>query len=229
MTTVQIDDAVVVFESKSERIVALDQISLSVTAGTVATVFGASGSGKSTLLGVAAGLQTLDSGRVRVAETDITTASEEARARVRLHHVGVVFQESNLIPEFTALENITLPLRARGLAADAARAQAAAWLARVGLEGLGKRRPSELSGGQRQRVGIARALAGDREILVADEPTGALDSENSEQIFALLRSLADDGRAILIASHDERSLAAADDMYRMSDGRIVEHRTRVMA
>lgn len=226
MTSIQIDDVRVTFTSKNEHVIALDGVTLSVAAGTVATVFGASGSGKSTLLNVAAGLLPVDSGHVLVAGEILSQAGEASRARIRLEHIGVIFQENNLVPEFTALENITLPMRVRGVSAVSARAQAAGWLERVGMAGLGGRRPGELSGGQRQRVGIARALAGNRRVLIADEPTGALDSENSEQIFALLRVLANDGCAVLVASHDGRSKHIADEVYEKLDGRVAQHRAR---
>lgn len=220
MSMISLREVTVVFATKAERVVALDRASISVPAGTVATVFGASGSGKSTLVNVAAGLIVPQSGDVETAGVGLNTATEEQRARARLEHIGVVFQESNLIPEFTAIENIILPLRARGMSDREARVVAEEWLERVGLPGLGKRRPAHLSGGQRQRVGIARALAGDRSVLLADEPTGALDDDNSTSVFSLLRRLADDDRAVLIASHDERSLAVSDDVYRMKDGRL---------
>ena len=189
-------------------------------------IYGASGSGKSTLLNLLAGLDLADSGRVEVLGQDVGQLDESGRTRMRLESVGVVFQEHNLVEEFTALENVALPVEALGLSPGDATEAAAFQLARVGLAGLEARRPDQLSGGQRQRVGIARALVGDRRILLADEPTGALDSKSSADLFELLRKLCDDGLAAIVCSHDTMCREYADTLYEMIDGRLLPRRDR---
>ncbi|WP_306214341.1 ABC transporter ATP-binding protein [Actinoplanes sp. RD1] len=186
--------------------------------GEFVCVYGASGSGKSTFLNLLAGLDTPESGRIEVAGTDISGSDEKTRAALRLHTVGMIFQDHNLIEEFTVAENVALPLEASGVPPERAREQALEQLARVRLEGLEKRFPRQLSGGQRQRVGIARALVGDRGILLADEPTGALDSTNTMEIFKLLRSLCDQGLLAVVCSHDIRCRDYADTAYEIVDG-----------
>jgi ABC-type lipoprotein export system ATPase subunit len=153
---------------------------------------------------------------------EIARLDEKERAWLRLQTVGVVFQEYNLIEEFTALENVALPLEAQGASSEDAFTQAAGELARVGLAGLGKRLPGELSGGQRQRVGIARALTGERRILLADEPTGSLDSQATLDLFKLVRALCDGGTLAVVCSHDPRCQEFADVVYEMADGRPLQ-------
>jgi putative ABC transport system ATP-binding protein len=189
-------------------------------AGEFVCVYGASGSGKSTLLNLLAGLDLADSGEIRVGGVDVSTADEAQRASLRLRTVGVVFQEHNLIEEFTAAENVALPLEAAGLSVAEARGQALDQLSRVGLAGLEDRFPWQMSGGQRQRVGVARALTGQRSVLLADEPTGALDSAATKELFELFRKLCDDGVLAVICSHDPRCRDFADTVYEVVDGRL---------
>lgn len=219
---ISLRDVHLTYTSPVETVAALDGVDLDVLAGEFVAVFGTSGSGKTTLLNVIAGLQQPDSGTALVNGRDIAHLREPEQAALRLKEVGVVFQDNNLIPEFTAQENVVLPVRARGMEPSVAALEARGRLAQVGLSGLERRYPSQLSGGQKQRVGIARALAGDRMILLADEPTGALDSETSRAIFDLLRSLADTGICIVLATHDPLVRAEADRILTMTDGRIVE-------
>lgn len=219
---VVLDDVTRSFDTGSEIVYAVRDASLRIERGTFTCLFGASGSGKSTLLNLVAGLDSPTSGTVTVLGSDVGSLTEDARARLRLERVGVVFQDGNLIEEFTAEENVMLPIEVRGAPASAARAQALVQLDRVGLSGLGSRYPAELSGGQRQRVGIARGLVGHRELLLADEPTGALDSANSQALFQLLRDLADDGMTIVLATHELRSREFADVLFEMRDGEPVE-------
>lgn len=188
--------------------------------GEFVCVFGASGSGKSTLLNLLAGLDLPDSGEIQVGGYDVGRLDESGRARLRLRTVGVVFQDHNLLEEFTAVENVALPLEAAGMSPAAAETAARQQLARVGLDGLESRFPHQLSGGQRQRVGIARALTGDRAVLLADEPTGALDSGASTDLFALIRKLCDDGLLAVVCSHDPLCRSFADTVYEMRDGRL---------
>ena len=209
------------FVSEVETVTALDKVNFEVSDGEFVAVSGASGSGKTTLLNVLAGLVEADSGSVTVADYQVHKLSESRRALMRLADVGVVFQDHNLIAEFDAAENVMLPLRARGWSAADAKTQAQASLTQVGLKGLGRRLPAQLSGGQKQRVGIARALVGGRMVLLADEPTGALDSENSVSVFELLREFARDGVAVVVATHDPLIRKYADRLIVMKDGRIV--------
>lgn len=214
----------------SEVVIALDQLTLQLDAGTLVAVVGASGSGKTSLLNVLSGLQDADSGSIEVAGYEVHVMNEAQRAGMRLVDVGVVFQDHNLIPEFSAEENVMLPLRARGLSIAQAKAQTAEWLTMVGIGELGKRMPAQLSGGQRQRVGIARALVGGRKVLLADEPTGSLDAENSSAIFGLLYSLARGGVTVVVATHDQLVNKSADRILTMLDGRIVsDDRAGVLA
>jgi ABC-type lipoprotein export system ATPase subunit len=210
------------FVSGSETVWAVRDASFRVSGGEFVCVFGASGSGKSTLLNLIAGLDTPDAGKVLVESTEVGRLNEDQRARLRLETVGVIFQDHNLVEEFTALENVALPLEVLGMSYREASEQARTQLDRVGLAGLGGRLPSQLSGGQRQRVGIARALVGDRRLLLADEPTGALDSKNSRSLFELLRELRDQGTLVLVCSHDPMCREFADAVYEMVDGQIIQ-------
>lgn len=209
------------FETSAETVHAVRDADLAIPAGTFACLFGASGSGKSTLLNLIAGLDSATRGSVVVLGTAMDALDEDGRARLRLEHVGVVFQDDNLIEEFTAAENVALPLEVLGAGRADAASDARGQLARVGLEGLGRRFPAQLSGGQRQRVGIARALVGRRRLLLADEPTGALDSANSRALFALLRALADEGTTVILATHEPLAREYADSVFEMVDGRPI--------
>ncbi|AVT34597.1 ABC transporter ATP-binding protein [Plantactinospora sp. BC1] len=209
------------FVTRSETVWAVRDADLRASAGEFVCVFGASGSGKSTLLNLIAGLDQADAGRILVESTEVGRLNEDQRARLRLTNVGVIFQDHNLIEEFTAQENVALPLEVTGVPYRRALELADQQLARVGLEGLGSRLPSQLSGGQRQRVGIARALVGDRRVLLADEPTGALDSSNSRALFRLLRQLCDQGTLAVVCTHDPMCREYADTVYEMVDGSVV--------
>lgn len=207
------------FTVGDEVIVAVDRVSFGVASGEFACLHGASGSGKTTMLNILAGIDIADSGEVWVVGQSLLGRSEGGRADLRLNHIGVVFQSNNLLPEFTAEENVALPLMVRGLSRTKAKAAAKVALTSVGLPDLGDRLPERMSGGQRQRVGIARALAGEQELLIADEPTGNLDSENSRQLFSLMRDLCDDrGTAVVLATHDPLAREFADSVYHLVDG-----------
>lgn len=217
---VDLRDVSVSFPDGEGRVTAIDHASFEAAPGELAVIRGASGSGKSTLLNVIAGLQAVDDGTVRVGDVDVATSGEEELAMMRLTHVGVVFQENNLLTEFSASENVQLPLRARGWATSQVTTETNAMMEAVGLGALGRRRPSQLSGGQRQRVGIARALVGGRNVLVADEPTGALDTTTSHAVFALLREFSRRGVTVIVASHDPEIDTYADRVVFISDGTI---------
>ncbi|WP_250035712.1 ABC transporter ATP-binding protein [Paractinoplanes maris] len=209
------------YSSHAETVWAVRDVSLTARPGEFVCISGASGSGKSTLLNLLAGLDSADHGEITVAGARVDTLSETERAQLRLETVGVVFQDHNLIEEFTAAENVALPLEVLGVDSRQARQRAGEELSRVGLAGLDRRFPRQLSGGQRQRVGVARAVIGDRRILLADEPTGALDSKNSRELFALIRSLCDQGVLAVVCSHDIMCREFADTAYEMVDGGLV--------
>lgn len=208
------------FTSGVETIQAVDDVSLAVRAGEFVCLLGASGSGKTTLLNLLAGLDVADCGTISVAGVVVSGTSDAGLAALRLHTVGVVFQDNNLIDEFTARENVALPLEVLGMERAAANRQAQAALDRVDLRELGDRFPRQLSGGQRQRVGIARALVGDRSVLLADEPTGALDSKNSRKLFELLQRLSAEGSTVLTVTHDPLCFDYADRLLEMTDGQL---------
>jgi len=201
---------------------ALLGLSLTVQPGELVAVMGPSGSGKSTLLNLAGGLDQATAGKVRVQGEELGSLSKVALATLRRRRVGYVFQVYNLIPSLTAVENVALPLELDRVRGRRAAAMARAALDEVGLEGLYDRFPDNLSGGQQQRVAIARAVVGDRSLVLADEPTGALDSETGEQVLALLRSRCEAGAAALLVTHEARHAGWADRVVFLRDGTIVD-------
>ncbi|RJK94907.1 ABC transporter ATP-binding protein [Vallicoccus soli] len=201
---------------------ALREIDLSVRAGELVAVMGPSGSGKSTLLTLAGGLDSPTSGDVVVEGTILSSLDRSALAALRRRSVGYVFQDFNLIPALTAAENVALPRELDGVRARTARGEALAALEEVGIADLAQRFPDDMSGGQRQRVAIARALVGDRRLVLADEPTGALDSETGEAVLALLRRRVDAGAAGVLVTHEARHAAWADRIVFLRDGRVVD-------
>lgn len=205
------------YPSAGGGVSALSGADLTVAPGEVVCLYGASGSGKSTLLMAIAGLEVPQQGSILVAGQQVVGMSEPERTDLRLRIVGLVFQEHNLVAQFTARENVEIVLRCQG---DSAPGKSALELLKtVGIADLADRLPGAMSGGQRQRVGIARALAGDRPFLLCDEPTGALDSKNSMALFERLVSLARDKNVgCLIASHDPLAERFADRVVRMRDG-----------
>lgn len=203
----------------------LDGVDLEVAAGEFVAIMGPSGSGKSTLLNICAGLEWADDGTVEVCEQPLTAGSSRAAAELRLTSVGVVFQDDNLLQELTALENVMLPLRARRWSRGDSEDEAVEQMALLGVDALADKYPATMSGGEQQRVGIARALAGGKRLLIADEPTGALDSANTASVFTALCELADSGTAVLVASHDPVVRQYAHDVLEISDGRWIEGST----
>ncbi|EEW49938.1 ABC transporter, ATP-binding protein [Corynebacterium efficiens YS-314] len=213
----ELQDVSCVFGEGPRRVVALNQVSLVVEPGELVAVMGPSGSGKSTLLNVAGLLQQPTSGRVLIDGADVAQLNRARAARVRRTRVGLVFQNYNLIPTLTVGENVGLPLELDGV--DPREAVLTA-LAEVGLDGLADRFPEEISGGQAQRVAIARALIGPRTVLLADEPTGALDTSTGEGVLRVLRSRIDAGAAGILVTHEPRFAAWADRTVMMRDGVI---------
>ncbi|GGO84577.1 ABC transporter ATP-binding protein [Wenjunlia tyrosinilytica] len=208
---------------------ALRGIDMSVLPGELVAVMGPSGSGKSTLLTLAGGLDTPTSGRVLVEGIDIAAIGRKGAAALRRRSIGYVFQDYNLIPALTAAENIALPLELDGTSARKARRHCLAALEELGLTELADRFPDEMSGGQQQRVAIARALVGGRRLVLADEPTGALDSETGETVLALLRARCDAGAAGVLVTHEPRFAAWADRVVFLRDGSMVDQTVRSRA
>lgn len=208
--------------SGAREVVALDGVDLTVRLGELVAVMGPSGSGKSTLLNLAGGLDTPTSGRVTIAGDVISEMDAKSRAALRRRRIGYVFQDFNLIPALTAAENVSLPRELDGVALRQARREAKEALGEVGLEKQARRFPDELSGGQQQRVAIARALVGPRRLVLADEPTGALDSVTGEAVMRVLRARVDAGAAGLLVTHEPRFAAWADRTVFLRDGRVVD-------
>jgi len=221
-TLVQLDGATRWFGSGHTEVVALHPTNLSVEAGELLAIMGPSGSGKTTLLSLVGGLDRPSSGRVIVGGRDVGALDPRGLAVLRRRTVGYVFQDLNLLAGLTALENVALPLELDGRPAAEARAAAAAVLASVGLTELAGRFPDDLSGGEQQRVAIARALVGGRRILLADEPTGALDSITGESVMRLLRAHCNEGGTGILVTHDAAHAAWADRVVFLRDGRIVD-------
>lgn len=201
---------------------ALADVSLSIDAGELVAVMGPSGSGKSTLLTIAGTLEEPSGGEVFIDGVVVSSLSGDERAALRRHSIGYVFQDFNLLAGLTAVENVALPLELDGQNRKAARVTALEVLSDLGLAALADRFPDELSGGERQRAAIARAVVGRRRLLLADEPTGALDSANGEAILRLLRRACRDGVAGVVVTHDARLAAWADRIVYLRDGRIVD-------
>jgi putative ABC transport system ATP-binding protein len=201
---------------------ALRGVSLEVAEGEFVAVMGPSGSGKSTLLNVAGGLDRPSAGDVIVEGVALAGMSRAELAQVRRRSVGYVFQELNLIPALTAVENVALPRELDGVSTRKARAEALAALKEVDLAGVADRFPDELSGGQQQRIAIARALVGPRRLLLADEPTGALDSVTGEDVMRLLRARCDAGAAAVLVTHDARLAGWSDRVIFLRDGLVVD-------
>jgi putative ABC transport system ATP-binding protein len=201
---------------------ALRGVSLRVAPGEFVAVMGPSGSGKSTLLNLAGGLDSPSRGKVVVEGAVLGTLNRKQLAAVRRRSVGYVFQDLNLLPSLTAAENVGLPLELDGMSLRKTRGLALAALEEVGLAQLAPRFPDEMSGGQQQRVAIARALVGDRRLVLADEPTGALDSQTGEAVLKVLRARVDAGAAGVLVTHEARHAAWADRVVFLRDGEIVD-------
>jgi putative ABC transport system ATP-binding protein len=201
---------------------ALIGVSVSVAAGEMVAVMGPSGSGKSTLLTIAGSLEDPSSGEVLVGGASLTRMSRNDKARLRRRTVGYVFQDFNLLPGLTAAENVALPLELDGMSAGKARAAGLRALDGLGLGERASRYPDELSGGERQRVAIARAVAGERRLLLADEPSGALDSANAEGVMRLIHDACKRGVSAVVVTHDAQLASWADRVVFLRDGRVVD-------
>jgi putative ABC transport system ATP-binding protein len=210
------------FEAENAPVRALRGVNLTIEAGDFAALMGPSGCGKSTLLNLVAGLDTADEGEIEVAGELVTGRSEDDLARMRRRHVGLVFQFFNLLEGMTVLENVALPAVIAGRKRKMAETRARDLLDLLGIGDKAPAVPGVLSGGQRQRLAIARALANEPTLLLADEPTGALDSEGGSEVIELMRRLHRGGQTIILVTHDPDVAAAAERVVRMRDGRIVD-------
>lgn len=219
---VVLEDVTRVHGEGQTAVTALDHVSLQIHPGELVAVMGPSGSGKSTLLNVAGGLDRPTSGTVSIGGEDLGRLSARDLARLRRRRMGFVFQDYNLIPSLTAAENVALPLELDGERARLARRHARHTLDLMGLMDLSDRYPDQMSGGQQQRVAIARALVGTRRFVLADEPTGALDSHTGEEVLRVLRERCDDGVAGLLVTHEARHAAWADRVVFLRDGKVVD-------
>ena len=201
---------------------ALREFDLSVAAGEFVAVTGPSGSGKTTFLTIAGLLESPSGGRYELDGVDVSALDDDARSRIRNQKIGFIFQGFNLIPDLNVFDNVDVPLRYRGFKADERRRRVRAALERVGLAAREKHYPAELSGGQQQRVAIARALAGEPRVLLADEPTGNLDSQMARSVMELLEELNREGATIIMVTHDPQLAARAQRNVHVIDGRVVE-------
>ena len=219
---VELDAASRSFGHGHTAVVALHPTTIRVAVGEFLAVMGPSGSGKTTLLSLVGGLDRPSGGRVMVEGKDVGSLTPRELAVLRRRTVGYVFQDLNLLPGLTARENVSLPLELDGRPARDARLAASAVLEALGLGGLEDRFPDDLSGGEQQRVAIARAMVGERRILLADEPTGALDSITGESVMRLLRRHCEDGGSVILVTHDAAHAAWADRVAFLRDGRVVD-------
>ncbi|MCX5232062.1 ABC transporter ATP-binding protein [Streptomyces sp. NPDC006553] len=218
---VRVVDAVKVYGRGDTEVRALDGVSVDFPVGRFTAVMGPSGSGKSTLMHCAAGLDTLTSGAALLGDTDLSTLDDRRLTLLRRDRIGFVFQAFNLLPTLTVAENITLPLDLAGHTVDRERFDRI--VDTVGLRDRLHHRPSELSGGQQQRVAVARAFAGDPDVVFADEPTGNLDSRSGEEVLRLLgRTVRETGRTVVMVTHDPVAAAHADEVIFLADGRLVD-------
>jgi putative ABC transport system ATP-binding protein len=222
MTMLELRDVSKVYGEGPTEVDALRDVSLVVDAGELVAVMGPSGSGKSTLLTIAGSLEQPTRGDVLVGGAALSGMSRNDRARLRRRSIGYVFQDFNLLAGLTAAENVSLPLELDGTPDKAARAAATAALEELGLGERASRYPDDLSGGERQRVAIARAVVGERQLLLADEPSGALDSANGEAVMRLIRAACRRGVAGVVVTHDAQLASWADRVVFLRDGRVVD-------
>jgi putative ABC transport system ATP-binding protein len=222
MTVLELRHVSKVYGEGASQVRALVDVDLAIEPGTLVAIMGPSGSGKSTLLTIAGSLEEPSDGEVFIGGSSLTRMSRDDRARLRRRAIGYVFQDFNLLVGLTALENVTLPLELDGVTARTARTAGLVALERLGVADKASRYPDDLSGGERQRVAIARAIVGDRYLLLADEPTGALDSVNGEAVMRLLRAACRNGVAGIVVTHDAQLASWADRIVFLRDGHVVD-------
>jgi putative ABC transport system ATP-binding protein len=222
MSYLELRDISKVYGDGATEVHALERINLTVEAGSLVAVMGASGSGKSTLLTIAGSLEDPTSGEVYVEGRPLSSLSRNGKARLRRQSVGYVFQDYNLLAGLSAVENVSLPLELDGVAGRKAQAAALGALEEFGLSDRASHYPDQMSGGERQRVAIARAVVGDRRLLLADEPSGALDSTNAEAVMRLVLAACRRGMAAVVVTHDAQLASWADRVVFLRDGKVVD-------
>ena len=218
---IELKDVYKIYPMGDETVHALDGVSLSIDQGEFVAIVGSSGSGKSTAMNIIGCLDVPTSGSYHLGGVDVSTMDDDQQAEIRNKMLGFIFQQYNLIPKLSVLENVELPLLYAGVPAEERRDRAIRSLERVGLADKWKHLPSQLSGGQQQRVSIARALPGSPSVILADEPTGALDSRTGREVLSFLKQLNREGDTVVLITHDNSIAARADRIIRLQDGRII--------
>ena len=218
---IELKDVYKIYPMGDETVHALDGVSLSIDQGEFVAIVGSSGSGKSTAMNIIGCLDVPTSGSYHLGGVDVSTMDDDQQAEIRHKMLGFIFQQYNLIPKLSVLENVELPLLYAGVPAEERRDRAIRSLERVGLADKWKHLPSQLSGGQQQRVSIARALAGSPSVILADEPTGALDSRTGREVLSFLKQLNREGDTVVLITHDNSIAVRADRIIRLQDGRII--------
>ena len=218
---IELRDVYKIYPMGAEAVHALDGVSLTIDRGEFVAIVGQSGSGKSTAMNIIGCLDVPTSGTYRLGGVDVSTMDDDQQAEIRNKMLGFIFQQYNLIPKLTVLENVELPLLYAGIPGQERRERAIRALERVGLAEKQKNLPSQLSGGQQQRVSIARALAGEPSVILADEPTGALDSRTGREVLAFLQKLNREGDTVVLITHDNSIAVRAKRIVRLQDGRII--------
>ena len=218
---IELKDVYKIYPMGDETVHALDGVSLSIDQGEFVAIVGSSGSGKTTALNIIGCLDVPTSGSYHLGGVDVSTMDDDQQAEIRNKMLGFIFQQYNLIPKLSVLENVELPLLYAGVPAEERRNRAIHSLERVGLADKRKHLPSQLSGGQQQRVSIARALAGSPSVILADEPTGALDSRTGREVLGFLKKLNREGDTVVLITHDNSIAVRADRIIRLQDGRII--------
>ena len=221
MAMISIKGMTKVYGTGETQVMALRGVDLEVAEGEMVAIMGPSGSGKSTLMNMLGCLDRPSEGQYFLAGKEVAAVDDNQRAEVRNQHIGFIFQQFNLLPKLTAQQNVETPLVYRGILPGKRKQLALEALGRVGLAGRGYHRPSQMSGGQQQRVAIARALATNPSILLGDEPTGALDSRTGQEVLVLFQELNDEGKTVVLVTHDERVAAHCKRVVRLADGLVV--------
>lgn len=218
---IRLENIFKIYQTGETAVHALDGVTLDINRGEFVAIVGASGSGKSTCMNIIGCLDVPTSGSYHLAGEDVLAMNDDAKAKLRNKTLGFIFQQYNLIPKLNLCENVELPLLYAGLSPAERQQRAMASLARVGLEDKAQNLPSQLSGGQQQRVSIARALAGNPPVILADEPTGALDSHTGREVLSFLQKLHKDGNTIVLITHDNSIARQAQRIVRLADGKII--------
>ncbi len=226
MALIEIKDVYKIYNPGENEVRALDGVSLEINEGEFVAIIGQSGSGKSTLMNMLGLLDRPTSGEYILSGRDVSTLTDDEQSEIRNKQIGFIFQGFNLIPSLTAIDNVELPLVYRGMKKEERNRLSLEALERVGLGKRIDHRPSQMSGGQQQRVAIARAVAAKPPVILADEPTGNLDSSSGREVMRILHELSDEGRTIILITHDNEIAEEANRIIRIQDGKIVSDRTK---